>query len=86
MFHPAAPLTVACRASFTDGEEVKTFSCQPKQPWQPASLVPDCVTEDTEQASYDVTAAISYRSNGAVAPECVNMYKVWPEGVWLAAG
>ncbi|XP_043197541.1 uncharacterized protein LOC122368017 [Amphibalanus amphitrite] len=60
---------------FTDGEDIKRFGCQPKQAWEPASVVPDCVTEDTQQASYDVSARISYRSNGAVAPECVNMYK-----------
>ena len=43
--------------------------------------MPGCVTEDTQQASYDVSAQISYRSNGAVAPECVNMYKVSARGL-----
>ena len=60
---------------------MKTFSCLPDQPSAPAGLVPDCVTEDTEQASYDVSATLSYRSNGAVAPECVNMYRVSAMGV-----
>lgn len=30
---------------FTDGEPVKTFSCEYKSPWTPTSVVPDCVSE-----------------------------------------
>jgi hypothetical protein len=30
---------------FTDGEPVKTFSCEEKSPWTPTAVVPDCVSE-----------------------------------------
>lgn len=30
---------------FTDGEPVKTFSCEEKSPWLPNNMVPDCVSE-----------------------------------------
>lgn len=30
---------------FTDGDPVKTFSCDSKIPWTPTSVVPDCVSE-----------------------------------------
>jgi hypothetical protein len=34
---------------FTDGEPVKTFSCDAKTPWTPTSVVPDCVSESKTQ-------------------------------------
>ncbi|KAG8295757.1 calcium ion binding [Homalodisca vitripennis] len=59
---------------FTDGEPVKTFSCEYKNPWTPTSVVPDCVSEDTQQAEYHVIATVVYRANGAVAPACLPEY------------
>ncbi|XP_045468348.1 sushi, von Willebrand factor type A, EGF and pentraxin domain-containing protein 1 isoform X2 [Harmonia axyridis] len=59
---------------FTDGEPIKTFSCSTRKPWTPTSVVPDCVSEDTQQADYHVTGTISYRANGAVATSCLNQY------------
>lgn len=59
---------------FTDGEPVKTFSCDAKRPWTPTSVVPDCVSEDTQQADYHVISTIQYRANGAVAQACLNQY------------
>jgi hypothetical protein len=34
-----------CFCRFTDGEPVKTFSCEEKGAWSPTSVVPDCVSE-----------------------------------------
>ncbi|XP_072154980.1 uncharacterized protein uif isoform X2 [Bemisia tabaci] len=59
---------------FTDGEPVKTFSCEHKSPWSPTSVVPDCVSEDTQQADYHVVATVNYRANGAVASLCLPQY------------
>ncbi|KAJ8978623.1 hypothetical protein NQ317_011255 [Molorchus minor] len=59
---------------FTDGQPVKTFSCDDGTPWKPSSIVPDCVSESTEQADYHFTASINYRANGAVATSCLNQY------------
>ncbi|XP_046990617.1 sushi, von Willebrand factor type A, EGF and pentraxin domain-containing protein 1 [Schistocerca americana] len=60
---------------FTDGEPVKTFSCELKRPWTPTSVVPDCVSEDTQQADYHVVSTITYRANGAVASLCLSQYE-----------
>lgn len=30
---------------FTDGDPVKTFSCETNSPWKPSSVIPDCVSE-----------------------------------------
>nr|XP_022919679.1 sushi, von Willebrand factor type A, EGF and pentraxin domain-containing protein 1 isoform X1 [Onthophagus taurus] len=59
---------------FTDGEPVKTFSCDPKTTWKPTSVVPDCVSEDTQQAAYHVVPTIKYRANGAVPQSCMKQY------------
>ncbi|KAF4522838.1 hypothetical protein B566_EDAN008100 [Ephemera danica] len=59
---------------FTDGNPVKTFSCEEKSKWTPTAVVPDCVSEDTQQADYHVIAAVNYRANGAVAPLCLAQY------------
>lgn len=59
---------------FTDGERVKTFTCDQKTLWTPSSLVPDCVSEDTQQADYHIVASIAYRANGAVANLCLKQY------------
>lgn len=37
-------------------------------------MVPDCVSEDTQQADYHVTGSVRYRANGAVAHACLNQY------------
>ncbi|XP_026678835.1 uncharacterized protein LOC103508436, partial [Diaphorina citri] len=65
-----------CNAGFrfTDGEPVKTFMCDQKTLWTPSSLVPDCVSEDTQQADYHIVASIAYRANGAVANLCLKQY------------
>jgi hypothetical protein len=34
-----------CFYRFTDGEPVKTFSCEEKGAWSPTAVVPDCVSE-----------------------------------------
>ncbi|XP_052128948.1 sushi, von Willebrand factor type A, EGF and pentraxin domain-containing protein 1 [Frankliniella occidentalis] len=59
---------------FTDGEPVKTFSCEEKTPWVPNNMVPDCVSEDTQQADYHVVATVTYRANGAVSQSCLPQY------------
>ncbi|KAK7873875.1 hypothetical protein R5R35_005737 [Gryllus longicercus] len=59
---------------FTDGEPVKTFSCEEKSPWSPTSVVPDCVSENTQQADYHVVSSVTYRANGAVANFCLSQY------------
>ncbi|CAG9836717.1 unnamed protein product [Diabrotica balteata] len=59
---------------FTDGDPVKTFSCETNGPWKPSSVIPDCVSENTQQADYHFTASINYRANGAVANSCLNQY------------
>ncbi|XP_073822904.1 sushi, von Willebrand factor type A, EGF and pentraxin domain-containing protein uif isoform X2 [Musca autumnalis] len=60
---------------FTDGEPIKSFSCETSRLWKPTSVVPDCVSENTEQADYQVTATITYRANGAVAQSCLGKYQ-----------
>ena len=37
-------------------------------------MVPDCVTEDTQQAMYNVVAKVLYRANGAVPATCLSEY------------
>ncbi|KZS05970.1 Notch 2 [Daphnia magna] len=63
---------------FTDGEPVKTFRCDVKQPWTPSHVVPDCVTEETQQAMYNVVAKVLYRAGGgataAVPATCLSQY------------
>lgn len=60
---------------FTDGDPIKTFSCETSRLWKPTSVVPDCVSENTEQADYQVTASVTYRANGAVAHSCLGKYQ-----------
>ncbi|XP_063614589.1 sushi, von Willebrand factor type A, EGF and pentraxin domain-containing protein 1-like isoform X2 [Penaeus indicus] len=60
---------------FTDNMPVKTFTCTEENMWQPSRMVPDCVSENTEQASYDVVADVMYRANGAVQPTCLPQYE-----------
>uniref|UniRef100_A0A1A9UCN5 Uncharacterized protein n=1 Tax=Glossina austeni TaxID=7395 RepID=A0A1A9UCN5_GLOAU len=60
---------------FTDGEPIKNFSCETSRLWKPTSVVPDCVSENTEQADYQVTATVTYRANGAVAHSCLGQYQ-----------
>ncbi|GBP01110.1 hypothetical protein EVAR_72456_1 [Eumeta japonica] len=43
--------------------------------YETTSVVPDCVSENTEQADYQVTASITYRANGAVAQSCLGKYQ-----------
>lgn len=59
---------------FTDGETVKTFICEQKNLWTPSSVVPDCVSEDTQQADYHLIPSITYRANGAVGLPCLRQY------------
>lgn len=60
---------------FTDGEQLKSFSCAKSRIWRPTSVVPDCVSENTEQADYYVTARVEYRANGVVSPSCLPQYQ-----------
>lgn len=60
---------------FTDGEPIKTFSCETSRLWRPTSVVPDCVSENTQQADYHVTATVTYRANGAVSSSCLPQYQ-----------
>lgn len=60
---------------FTDSEPIKTFSCETSRLWRPTSVVPDCVSENTQQADYHVTATVNYRANGAVSPSCLPQYQ-----------
>ncbi|ODN06404.1 Fibropellin-1 [Orchesella cincta] len=60
---------------FTDGEPMKTFNCRDKtRSWYPSRVVPDCVSEDTEMARYQVDSIIKYRANGAVPASCLPQY------------
>ena len=63
---------------FTDGQEQLTYSCssnEPKTSWIPSRVVPDCVTENTVESTYDVVSTISYKSQSAEIPsECVDQY------------
>ncbi|XP_032681239.1 sushi, von Willebrand factor type A, EGF and pentraxin domain-containing protein 1 isoform X1 [Odontomachus brunneus] len=59
---------------FTDGSLIKIFGCVNKR-WTPTSVVPDCVSENTQQANYHVIASVSYRANGAVSRSCLPMYQ-----------
>lgn len=74
-------VSIECIASckpgyrFTDNEQIKSFVCAKQRIWRPTSVVPDCVSENTEQADYHVTATISYRANGAVPPSCLPQYQ-----------
>ena len=61
--------------SFTDREQSKEITCQPQSEWLPSRVVPDCVTEDTQQAFYDVVADVVYRANGAVHSSCLPDYQ-----------
>ncbi|XP_050541159.1 sushi, von Willebrand factor type A, EGF and pentraxin domain-containing protein 1 [Daktulosphaira vitifoliae] len=65
-----------CNAGFrfTDGQPAKSFICEPRSPWSPTSVVPDCVSEDTQQADYHVIPSITYRANGAVPSLCLGQY------------
>lgn len=60
---------------FTDGEQLKSFTCEKSRIWRPTSVVPDCVSENTEQADYHVTATVQYRANGVVSPSCLSQYQ-----------
>ena len=61
---------------FVDGdvEPVKRYSCLPGGPWSPTNLIPDCVPEDIQEASYDVVPKVEYRAGGFVTPFCLQQY------------
>ncbi|KAG8179313.1 hypothetical protein JTE90_016418 [Oedothorax gibbosus] len=59
---------------FTDGAPLKEYACSSGQAWVPGSIIPDCVSEDTDEASYDVVAQIEYRAGGAVSVSCLEQY------------
>ncbi|XP_074599235.1 sushi, von Willebrand factor type A, EGF and pentraxin domain-containing protein uif isoform X2 [Brevipalpus obovatus] len=65
-----------CNAGFrfTDGQAAKTYECSNSGQWLPESIIPDCVSENTDEASYDVTARIEYRSGGFISPSCLQQY------------
>ena len=63
---------------FTDGQQQLTYSCsstEPRTSWNPSRVVPDCVTENTVESTYDVVSTISYKSQSAEIPtECIDQY------------
>lgn len=59
---------------FTDGQGAKTYECSDNGLWQPESIIPDCVSETTDEASYDLAAKIDYRSGGFISPPCLQQY------------
>ncbi|XP_067122803.1 uncharacterized protein [Centruroides vittatus] len=59
---------------FTDGQQAKTYECTNGQMWFPNNIIPDCVSEDTKQAAYDVIAMTEYRAGGALPTSCLNQY------------
>ena len=64
---------------FTDGQEQLTYSCSNTNPatssWSPSRVVPDCVSENTVESTYDVVATINYRAQSAEIPAgCVSEY------------
>ena len=63
---------------FTDGQQQLTYSCQntePKSDWTPSRVVPDCVTENTRESTYDVVATMTYKTQSAEVPsECYDQY------------
>ncbi|KAF8796738.1 CUB and sushi domain-containing protein 1 [Argiope bruennichi] len=59
---------------FTDGAPLKEYACSAGQQWVPGKIIPDCVSEDTDAASYDVVAQIEYRAGGAVSVPCLEQY------------
>ncbi|XP_015790438.1 uncharacterized protein LOC107367263 isoform X1 [Tetranychus urticae] len=59
---------------FTDGAAAKTYECSSGGPWTPESIIPDCVSETTDEAAYDVAAKIEYRSGGFIPPTCLQQY------------
>ena len=64
---------------FTDGQQQLTYTCDSRQPsatsWEPSRVVPDCVSENTRESTYDVVATMTYRAQSAEIPEsCVQDY------------
>ena len=63
---------------FTDGQESLTFVCknsEPKSDWAPSRVVPDCVSENTVESTYDVVATMSYNAQSAEIPtNCIDQY------------
>ncbi|KAB7498637.1 Fibropellin-1 [Armadillidium nasatum] len=68
--------TASCDSGyrFTDNMPSKLFRCTPSENWLPSPVVPDCVSKDTQEASYDVLASVFYRANGAVQSSCLDEY------------
>ncbi|KAF7987305.1 hypothetical protein HCN44_003067 [Aphidius gifuensis] len=69
--------TATCKSGyrFTDGALKKSFTCDPINKWSPASVVPDCVSENTQQADYHFIVSVIYRANGALHRSCVPQYQ-----------
>jgi len=63
---------------FTDGQQQLAYSCkntEPKTNWIPSRVVPDCVSENTRESTYDVVATMSYRAQSAEIPtSCIEEY------------
>ena len=70
--------TATCNTGFrfTDNQSSKMFVCTLGNGlWSPSSVVPDCVSENTQQANFDMVTDITYRSNGAVVSSCLPQYQ-----------
>uniref|UniRef100_A0A182Y3Y1 Notch n=1 Tax=Anopheles stephensi TaxID=30069 RepID=A0A182Y3Y1_ANOST len=60
---------------FTDADKKKVFMCKKGRFWKPSSVVPDCVSENTQRADYQVVATTTYRANGVVSEQCLPQYQ-----------
>ena len=63
---------------FTDGQQALTYTCQntePRTSWLPSRVVPDCVSENTRESTYDVVAKLIYKAQSAEIPTtCIDKY------------
>jgi len=70
---------------FTDDSLVKTYECDGRGKdycfkvgsaceYNNLAVVPDCVSESTGEAAYDVVATVNYRAGGFVDQKCLHHY------------
>lgn len=75
---------------FTDGQQSLTYSCQTepvKTSWSPSRVVPDCVSENTRESTYDVVATLKYQAQSAEIPTtCIDRYIEYVEQSYESLG
>jgi len=64
---------------FTDGQPQMTYTCKSNDDtngsWLPSRVIPDCVSENTRESTYDVVATMTYKAQSAEIPQsCVSEY------------